>query len=120
MTTSWSGFDVSVTYNGLTLGDIFNGVAVAYIGCKSYPFVVATVTLHSVAPIPEATRLQIEADPNVASGEVEVLDCNSTLSAAVGGFLVINAPNCFSAPQSGCQPVSSEPSTWGRVKSLYH
>jgi hypothetical protein len=111
----------------LYLGDIYTGITVTYVGCKLLPYRIATLTfIPTTATAPCYEALRVVADPAVASGQVEVVDCNSNVLLATGGYLCVNAPDCcvadpFQATLSpgDCFPVGVEPSTWGGVKALY-
>jgi hypothetical protein len=123
VTTNWEGPALTVDYgSNLTLGDLYTGVTVTYVGCKQLPYVVATLAYVPVVPTPQCTYyFRIVADPAVLSGEVEVVDCDSNTGPATGGWLWVNFPGCTGTLCGGPEcPVAIEHATWGGIKSLYH
>lgn len=98
----------------LHLGNPTNGVTVTYVGCESLPHLVARFDFVPVVATPACGgRLTVAPDPTIASGEIEVVDCSSDVSTALGGALTINGGD--GCP---CRPEITEAS-WGRMKSLY-
>jgi hypothetical protein len=112
-TTSWS-FSASVLGGFLAIGDAFTDLSLAYGGCLPGP--VAAVALNGFSfPFPgdPCMQLSVVAAPNKV-GVISV-DCNFAELPATGGKLVINA----NATCPCVEPNATEPSTWGKVKSLY-
>jgi len=102
----------------LTLGDVYTGIAVTYVGCKALPYLLGTLSFIPTAATPPCTAtLRVGADLAVASGFVEVVDCNMNVLLATGGELIING-NTAECP---CilDPVGTAQSNWSRVKALY-
>jgi len=101
----------------LTLGDVYTGITVTYVGCKALPYLLGTMGFIPIAATPPCTAtLQVVADPAVASGSVEVVDCSSNVLLATGGLLTING-NPTDCP---CvQEIATEQSNWSRIKNLY-
>ena len=81
--------------------------------------IIASMILYATTPIPEGTVFRLDPSPDAESGEIGVAGCDNILRGAFGSRLLINSSGCASAPFSGCAPVATEPTTWGRVKSLY-
>lgn len=101
------------------LGDIFTGITVSYDGCAALPRLVATLRYLVLSPTPSNENLMsVEPSLLVASGEIEVTDCNDDVVVAVPGRLYINIDyipmGCL-----GCLTVPTDETTWGKVKSLY-
>lgn len=114
----------SVSYEGnLAVGDIYEGVTVTYIGCQPLPHLLAVLRFIPLSPTPECTFLVVVPDPAVASGQIEVVDCDSNVLYATGGYACINMPLCCviggGIPDYCELPVATEATTWGQVKALY-
>lgn len=109
----------------LHIGNIFTGVTVTYVGCKTQPHLIVQMTFLVLSPTPGCRVFEVVPDPAVASGEIEVVDCNYNVLYATGGFLCVNEPDCWCVseyydPPAHCQPpVSTEETTWGSIKALY-
>lgn len=99
----------------LTLGDVYTGITVTYVGCKALPYLLGTMGFIPVAATPPCTAtLEVVADPAVASGSVEVVDCNNNVLLATGGLLTINGN------QNDCPCIiGTEQSNWSKIKNLY-
>lgn len=114
---TWGAIDGGVTWNSnLQLGAITTGITVTYVGCKALPYLLGTWALIPTVPTPACTEaLEVVADPVVASGEVEIVDCTPQILFGVGGKLTVNGN-----PQDcDCQIVGTEETSWSRVKALY-
>ena len=112
----WPGAVVAgVDYSSnLFLGDIYTGVAVTYVGCAPLPHLVARLDFIPMVATPACGgSIEVVADPSLSSGDIEIVDCNSSVASAVGGVLSINGT--IDCP---CASVITEAS-WSRVKSLY-
>lgn len=123
----WGAIVSDVSYGtNLYLGDIFSGVTVTYVGCKSLPYLVATITFIPVQATTPCYAMEVVADPGLPSGQIEVVDCHSTIYYADGGILCVNIPGCclINSAQKNvslgdCTPVGAEATTWGGIKALY-
>lgn len=122
----WGAPVVGVSFRtSLYLGNIFTGVSVVYVGCKTLPFVIAEITYLPTQETAPCIGLEVAPDPVLASGEIEVVDCQNNVWYASGGSLCINYPQCClvksaSSPVStDCYPIAAANSTWGGIKALY-
>jgi hypothetical protein len=96
-------------------GDVFTGIVVSYGSCLTGTFAICQVDLFNLTTgaIPGCYQLRVLGYPGNAP---LVVDCNDNEIAAGGGFFTFDIegkPNCWDCTT----PV--EPTTWGRVKSLY-
>ncbi|UCH84511.1 MAG: hypothetical protein JSW50_02120 [Candidatus Latescibacterota bacterium] len=97
----------------VTVGNSQTGVAIGYGLCQGAPTHVLTINVFAQGLSAPCCVYPVLPDPNVPSGQVEVVDCNNSLLQATGGVAIINStPNC------NCD-VPTEDTTWGKVKSLY-
>jgi hypothetical protein len=122
----WGVTVTGVSYGtNLYLGDIFTGVVITYVGCKTLPHLLAEIRYFPTRETAPCIGLHVGADPAVASGEIEVIDCSSNVWYATGGSLCINYPECCliksasSAVSTECYPIAAATSTWGSIKALY-
>jgi hypothetical protein len=100
----------------LTLGTIEGGIVITYVGCKALPHLLATWPQFIFGQAPVCTQgMEVVASPLVVSGsgQIEVVDCNSTIHFATGGILTVNGDE--SCPCS----VATQESSWSRIKALY-
>jgi len=103
----------------LTLGDLFTGITVTYVGCKPLPYLIGTIPYFyygTPGADPVCTySLLVEADPGAETGQVESVDCAGVKQVAVGGTLTFwgDPVDC------PCQLVSTQESSWSKIKSLY-
>jgi len=107
------------------LGDPYTGIYVSFGGCKSGPYLLGTLSFIPISATPKcAATLEVVASSSDPYATVEVVDCDDQVQAAVGRILYINGGwyiaddgskscDCFS------DPIATEPTTWGRIKSLY-
>jgi hypothetical protein len=119
-------------------GDIYGGGTVTYVGCEPLPHLIATLDFFfgGVFEPPCERVLEVVPDPILASGQIEVVDCDGvTIHYATGGTLYANGVNpseecpCFIGPGGtdwaairallGTCDVDTEETGWGRVKALY-
>lgn len=94
------------------LGTTETGVAIGYGTCKTGTFLLMS-TLYYVTAAEPCCRWPVVADPNVASGKIEIADCEYELTYGTGGQGIVNATEACN-----CN-VPAEDTTWGRVKSMY-
>jgi hypothetical protein len=99
---------------GVNLGNSQTGIGIGYGQCLTGPIHILTMLFFGAGLSSSCCRYDVYADPSVASGQIEVVDCNATLQITTGspGFLNPNQ-NC------ACGLLPVEETTWGRVKSLY-
>jgi hypothetical protein len=118
--STWSATFINAVYPVLYLvePDLFGGDSFGLGGCYVPPSVFAQLNfLSSVYSPPCVATISVAPDPDAASGEIEVVDCDgNALIAEPGGRVIING-------NDGClcwePPVAAEQSTWGKVKALY-
>ena len=97
----------------VTVGGSPTGVAIGYGACQAAPTHVLTINMFCQGLTAPCCLYQVVEDPNVPSGQVEVVDCANNLLFGTGGAAIINAD-----PTCNCDVPTNE-STWGKVKSLY-
>jgi hypothetical protein len=117
VTKTWAALAGAVSYfSNLTLGDIFTGITITYVGCKPLPHALASITSIPLAATPACTvAFTVVPDPVLVSGQIEVIDCSNNVLTATGGFLTVNG-NGLDCP---CVIVSTEESSWSQIKALY-
>jgi hypothetical protein len=70
---------VDVSYgSNLHLGSLETGVSVAFVGCKSVPHVVATLTFQSTG-VGDCCYIELEPHPQSATGQIEGGDCDGNV-----------------------------------------
>lgn len=108
-------------YSNLTLGDVYTGIAVTYVGCKALPYLLGTLSFIPVTPTPPCTAwFWVVPDPAVESGEIEVVDCNYNRLTASGGNLSVNGTlQCQYLCGGYGPPVPTDATSWGKVKASY-
>lgn len=96
----------------LAIGEPFAGVSIAYsTGCLTGTFVVYDLKFLALAAQPNCIYMTLGPEP--VSGRVGVADCGFIESAITGAQAILN-------PDVTCDcDVSTQQSTWGKVKSLY-
>jgi hypothetical protein len=101
----------------VTIGNSQNGVAIGYGACIASPNNVLIINYFVSGLTTACCELPVGPDPNVPSGSIEVVDCDSQLITGVEGLSGMvngNPTDCE------CDPaVGTEESTWGKVKALY-
>jgi hypothetical protein len=101
----------------VTLGSSQTGVTVGYGSCSSGPTHVLTIKYYVTGPSEACCMYRVLPDPSLASGQVEVVDCNFNLVNGTGNNSTVN-PN-FSCICGAGSVVPAEQTTWGHVKALY-
>ena len=99
----------------VTIGNSQTGVAIGYGTCQVSPTHVLTINYFVNGITALCCAYSVIPDPNVVSGQVEVVDCIGNLLVATGRTNTINGTQA----QCDCNFVPVEESTWGQVKSLY-
>ena len=106
---TWVSDQTDYTFIGGSQGEW----SVAFGQCLTPPVHVGEITIVTSGTAPSCCQMTIEQP---VSFPLQIVDCGfAEVNAAVGQAVTINA-------NAGCQcniPVAVEPSTWGRVKSLY-
>jgi hypothetical protein len=98
----------------VTIGGSQTGVAVGYGSCLALPLHVLTMNFFCQALTGPCCQYDVLPDPALASGQIEVSDCNFVIQFGVGMCAVVN-PDA-SCP---CWATPVEETTWGKVKSLF-
>jgi hypothetical protein len=118
---NWNALPQAISFgSNLTLGDVYTGITVTYVGCKPLPYLIGTLSFIPLTPTPRCTAFKVLPDPAVPSGQIEVVDCSYQIHAATGGELWVNTECMMCGLPEGCDPVAAETTSWGRVKALYH
>jgi hypothetical protein len=94
------------------LGNTVTGIAVPYGTCKTGTFCLISALYYVTAAEP-CCHWPVVADPYVASGKVEIADCEYNLTYGTGGQAIVNATE-----SCNCN-VPFENTTWGQVKAIY-
>ena len=95
----------------VNLGNTAAGITIGYGTCKTGTFHIMT-TLYNVVSAETCCRWDVVADPSLASGKIEIQDCEFDLTYGNGGHGWVNwTPACHEVP--------TEDTTWGQVKALY-
>jgi hypothetical protein len=97
----------------VTIGSSQAGVAIGYGTCQAAPTHVLTINMFCQGLTGPCCRYPVLADPNVPSGQIEVVLCDNSLVYGTGGEGIVN-----SNATCNCD-VPVQDSTWGKVKSLY-
>lgn len=99
----------------VTIGSSQTGVAVGYGVCLASPIATLAINYFGNGLTGNCCPYPVLPDPNVPSGEIEVVDCLNSLVFAAGATTMINPD-----PTCPCdQAIPTEETTWGKVKSLY-
>jgi len=97
----------------VTIGSSQTGVAIGYGACYGSPIDILHISLFNQALTGPCCAWSVVPDPNVVSGQIEVVDCVNALLFGNGFTSYINGnDNC------PCT-VATEETTWGAVKSIY-
>jgi hypothetical protein len=97
----------------VTIGASQTGVAIGYGACLAAPIHILTMNMFTSGITGPCCAITVIPDPNVPSGQIEVVDCGNNLIFGSGFTSYING-------NSTCPcTVATEESTWGQVKSLY-
>jgi len=101
-------------FYGVTLGNSQVGVAIGYGACVGAPNIVLLINIFGQGLTGPCCAWTVVPDPNVPSGQIEVVDCGNNLIFGNGFTSYVNG-NSNDCPCT----VATEESTWGQVKSLY-
>jgi hypothetical protein len=97
----------------INLGTTSAGITIGYGTCKSGTFEIMSALYSLVAAPTPCCYWPVIADPNLASGKIEIPDCDFNLTYGTGGKGIVN-----SGPTCNCN-VPVEDTTWGQLKALY-
>ena len=75
----------------VSIGSSQDGIAIGYGACLSSPIHVLTINYFALGLTPADCPYPVLPDPNVASGTVDVADCNNTLIPGLGGTTYVNS-----------------------------
>ena len=107
---------------GVTLfGNSQIGIEATYASCQSSNVLVTTIAVFTNAVgQPVCCQWFVQPDPNDPSGQAKSFDCSGGEMQAITSFAAWNDDGSGCGPFWGpCGTLPTEPSTWGRVKSLY-
>jgi hypothetical protein len=97
----------------VAIGGSQTGIAIAYGACLAAPIHVLTIQYFASGITPPCCYYPVVPDPNLPSGQIEVVDCAETIVFATGGVGIIN-------PDATCDcDVPTQDTTWGKVKSIF-
>ena len=105
----------------ITIGSSQTGVAIGYEQCMTGTFQILTINYFGQGMTGECCYYPVLPDPNTASGQVEVVDCDNQLLYRYGWGDYVNSTSacpCYVGLEY-CYPVAVETVTWGRIKALY-
>ena len=91
------------------------GFSCGYGGCLSSPIAVVGINLFLLVGSSTCCPYPVLADPNAASGQIEVTDCDDNVLTANGLTSYVNGDSscpCYAT-------VAAETSTWGAIKGLF-
>jgi hypothetical protein len=99
---------------GVNVGDSQTGIAIGYGACYASPIHLLTIKYYVAGTTQACCPYPVIPDPDVASGEIEVVNCATTLLYGTGLTSMVN-------PDTGCWCglIKVEETTWGHIKSLY-
>lgn len=97
----------------VTIGDSQGGVAIGYGQCLFAPIHVLTINVFGQGLSDACCGFGVFADPDVTSGQIEIVDCGGTLVFAGGVTARVNGDG-----SCGCAG-GIQSSTWGQVKAIY-
>ena len=96
-------------------GNTQDGILVPYVGgCKTSPYVMLSINYLALGMSATCSWLKVVADPDAASGQIEMVDCGATVHPAGGSILYVN-------PDGSCQcgALATAETNWGKIKKLY-
>ena len=97
----------------VVIGSSQTGVAIGYGGCFASPIHLLTIQYFGSGLTSPCCYFEVVADPLIASGQIEVVDCAENLIFATGGVGIVN-------PDGTCLcDVPTQDTTWGKVKTLF-
>ena len=114
---NWS--PLTVTSSWQVIGSV-NNFSVGFGSCQSGPLVIATAQYFDPGATPCGT---LEIGPPAGFGPDVLVTCEETYETAL--FVPLTVNGVYDVPPGGidpdcwCPSVSTEASTWGRVKALY-
>lgn len=98
----------------VSLGNSQTGAAVGYGACVTTNILVLVINVFGQGLTGQSCcAWTIAPDPNVPSGQIEVVDCAVNLLEAEGLTSFVSSAPC------DCVLVATEKSTWGAIKALY-
>jgi hypothetical protein len=98
----------------VTIGNSQTGVAIGYGACIPGPNHILSINYFCQGLAGPCCYYYVQEDPNVPSGEIEIVDCTSALWLQTARDCgIINA-----GPLCNCN-IATDPATWGKVKALY-
>jgi hypothetical protein len=98
----------------VTIGSSQTGVAIGYGTCLPLPLHVLTMNYFCNGLTGACCQYDVLPDPNIASGNIEAVDCNFVTHVAAGMCAMVN-PDA-SCP---CWATPVEETTWGKIKAVY-
>ena len=85
-----------------------------YGSCEPAPTHVLSISYFGAGLSTACCLFPVGADPNVASGQIEIVDCANNLIFGSGYIGVVNGNATCT-----CDAVPTSENTWGGVKALY-
>jgi hypothetical protein len=131
---NWIYVDDTSTFGNVS-GNPVDGITVCYPGCLTGNILLDTILYLPIQSTPACTPVQVLPHPLATS--IEVATCTDSVATVIGRDLTVNidwatcfcglvaadasAPRQRAAVRAGtfCDPISTEPRTWGAIKSLY-
>lgn len=111
-----ASFNPSVAPGLLSLGNFTDGITITYVGCKTtFPLHIATIQWFGLGNSTECHWVRIAADPGSQTGKPEVVDCGLNkfgLDYTLTGYIANDGVDC------SCS-VSTQETSWSKIKSLY-
>ena len=104
--------------DGLTYGFAYEGIMMAYGGCRVAPVHLLTISFYVTGASPKCCYFEVVENPNGSPPGLIGIDCDFTQVEVQGGTTYVN-PNgeCLCSLPGDTTPV--EPATWSRIKSMY-
>jgi hypothetical protein len=99
----------------ILIGSSQTGFAIGYGACLASPIHVMLINYFAQGTSQTCCEYPVLPDPNVPSGQIEVVDCTQNLIFGSGATAVVNSD--MTCPCGGLLKV--EESTWGRIKAMY-